>query len=133
MWDEKSVMQSVYEYIVQSGRSISTREIVSAVGASSASAITFALTRLVREGVIARLSRGEYRAVSQDEKRETVALDPLSGNEQLARIFESIRPVLSFEDLSLLYNVVLTTLRIAPELFKKAKIVKTQTIKEECP
>ena len=119
MWDEKSIVQQVYEYTKQVGRPVHTREIVSAVGASSVSAVTFALTRLVREGVLARLSRGEYRAVVEDERLPSVPLDPLAGNEQLARIFEAVRPVLSFEDLSLLYNVVTTTYRMAPELFRK--------------
>jgi len=54
MWDEKSTMQQVYEFVVRSGRIVQTREIVAAIGAQSVSSVTFALTRLVREGNLER-------------------------------------------------------------------------------
>ena len=38
---------------------------------------------------------------------------------RLNGIFEAIRPALSFEDLSFLYNVVLSARRLAPDLFRQ--------------
>jgi hypothetical protein len=39
---------------------------------------------------------------------------------RLRRIFEAVRPALCFEDLSFLYHIVLTAMRLAPDLFRLA-------------
>jgi len=117
MRPETSVAQRVYEFVVRSGRDVRTREIVAAVGAQSVSAVTFALIRLVREGNLERIGYARYRAVtveSEDEfTKHTTALD-----ERLERIFEAVRPVLTFTDLAFLYRIVLLARRIAPDLFQ---------------
>ena len=113
---------TVYEHVVRAGRPVRTREIVAGIGASSVSAVTFALTRLVREGNIKRVSYGVYRnhsSESAEREPDIDELEPLISDKRLLRIFEAIRPVLSFSDLSFLYAVVLAAMRLAPDLFRR--------------
>ena len=109
-------MQQVYEFVVRAGRIVRTREIVAAIGSPSVSSVTYALTRLVREGNLARVGYASYRTRNDGEVAEFLSLDPFSKDLRLKRIFESIRPGLSFEDLAFLYNIVLTSVRLAPDL-----------------
>ena len=118
MWGEKSTMQRVYEFVVRSGRDVQTREIVAAIGAQSVSSVTFALTRLVREGNLERTGYARYRARSTPARSERDPLEPLLEDERLKRIFEAVRPNLRFDDLAFLYHIVLTTMRLAPDLFR---------------
>jgi predicted transcriptional regulator of viral defense system len=116
MREDTSVAQRVYEFVVRADREVRTREIVAGVGANSVSAVTYALTRLVREGNLERIGYARYRiptGAGQDVLAEDGALDA-----RLARIFEAIRPVIHFEDLAFLYRVVLMARRLAPDLFK---------------
>jgi predicted transcriptional regulator of viral defense system len=115
MREEISVVQQAYEYVARAGRIVRTREVVAAVGASSVSAVTFALTRLVREGHLERASYGRYRVTPKTETGVDDSRPAL--DERLKIIFESIRPVLPFEDLVYLYHVVLIARRVAPDLF----------------
>jgi predicted transcriptional regulator of viral defense system len=117
MREDTSVAQQVYEFIVRAGRTVRTREIVIALGVRSVSSVTFALTRLVREGNIERLGHGIYRV--SGAASEPSATPELST--RLARIFEEIRPHLNFEDLSYLHFLVLTVQRLAPDLFKEQR------------
>jgi hypothetical protein len=119
-YDEKSVTQRVYEFVLRSGHAVRSREIAAAVGASSLSAVTYALTRLVREGNLQRIGYGEYAAPSESQSvPDDTPLDPFRNDKRLNGIFEAIRPALSFEDLSFLYNVVLSARRLAPDLFRQ--------------
>lgn len=120
MWDEKSTLQRVYEFVVRSDRDVRTREIVAALGVQSVSSVTFALTRLVREGNIERCGYATYRLPRSEVARPTDPLEPLMRDVRLRRIFEAVRPVLCFEDLSFLYHIVLTAMRLAPDLFRLA-------------
>ncbi len=125
--DDKSVMQRVYEHVVRAGRPVRTREIVAAVGALSVSSVTFALTRLVREGNLRRTGYAAYALPAEDAPNDPPAcvLEPLRLDARLTHIFETIRPSLSFEDLSFLYNVVLTAMRLAPDLFREVSVTKS--------
>jgi predicted DNA-binding transcriptional regulator len=114
MRDDTSVSQQVYEFVVRAGRIVRTREIVTALGVRSVSSVTFALTRLVREGNLERVGYGRYRASSA----ETEIPGPPTLVPRLQKIFEEIRPHLTFEDLSFLYHVVLTAQRLAPDLVR---------------
>jgi hypothetical protein len=116
MREQLSIVQQVYEYVVRAGRAIRTREIVSAIGASSVSSVTFALTRLVREGNLERVGRGRY-CVPQQQTGQTPESGRVELNGRLKYIFETIRPILMFEDLAYLYHLVLTAQRLAPDLF----------------
>ena len=116
MHDDRSVAQRVYEYIVRAGRPVKTREVVAAVGAQSVSAVTFALTRLVREGNLSRVGYATYRVA--DDSAQAPQPDAQLGD-RLRAIFEQIRPVLSFDDLTFLYDVVVTAKRLAPDLFRE--------------
>jgi hypothetical protein len=116
MPEQTSVVQRAYEFVIRAGRVVRTREVVAALGAESVSAVTFALTRLVREGNLEKVGYAQYRARTTDleeTRRDPTELDP-----RLRRIFEAIRPVLEFDDLVFLYNIVLTTMRVAPDLFR---------------
>ena len=116
---EKSVTQLTYEYVLRAGRIVRAREISAAVGAHSVSSVTFALTRLVREGSLQRTGYGEYAAPMARELVDgATPLDPFRHDKRLSAIFEAIRPALSFQDLSFLYNVVLSAMRLAPDLFR---------------
>jgi len=118
-YEEKSVTQRVFEYVLQAGHPVRSREITAAVGAASLSAVTYALTRLVREGNLQRTSYGEYAAPAEAAAASAdTPLDPFGHDKRLQAIFEAIRPTLSFEDLSFLYNVVLSAMRLAPNLFR---------------
>jgi hypothetical protein len=116
---DMSVVQRVYEFVIRADRVVRTREIVAGVGASSVSSVTFALTRLVREGNLARVGYARYK-VSEDADRDSLKTEPRALDERLAGIFESIRPVLSFADLAFLYTIVLTARRVTPDLFEQA-------------
>jgi hypothetical protein len=119
-YDEKSVTQRTYEFVLRAGHSVRAREIAAAVGATSLSSVTYALTRLVREGNLQRTGYGEYAAPSETQSvPDTTPLDPFRNDRRLSQIFESIRGSLSFEDLSFLYNVVLSARRLAPDLFRQ--------------
>ncbi len=111
-------MQQVYEFVVRAGRAVRTREIVAAIGTPSVSSVTYALTRLCREGNIERVGYAEYRIKEGNAARESPALEPFANDERMKRIFEAIRPSLSFDDLAFLYNAVLTAMRLAPDLFR---------------
>ena len=116
MREHTSVMQQVYEFTVRAGRVVRTREVVAAIGAQSVSAVTFALTRLVREGNLERVGYARYRV------REAEAAQPRDVREmnlRLRRIFETIRPALQFDDLVYLYGIVLTAIRVAPDLIRE--------------
>ena len=118
-YDEKSVTQRTYEYVLRAGSSVRARAIAAAVGASSVSSVTYALTRLVQEGSLQRVGYGEYAAPSEAQSvPDATPLDPFRNDKRLSAIFESIRGSLSFEDLSFLYNVVLSARRLAPDLFR---------------
>ena len=66
-YEEKSITQRVYEFVLRSGHAVRSREIAAAVGATSLSAVTYALTRLVREGNLQRTGYGEYAAPSESQ------------------------------------------------------------------
>lgn len=115
MREDTSVAQRVYEFVVRAGRDVRTREIVAAVGAHSVSAVTFALTRLVREGNLERVGYARYRVPNSDADEDTQLTAIL--DDRLEQIFEAIRPVLNFRDLAFIYRVVLMARRLAPDLF----------------
>ena len=116
MREETSVAQRVYEFVVRADRDVRTREIVAAVGANSVSAVTFALTRLVREGNIERVGYARYRLAGSIERATLDDGGVL--DERLSRIFEAIRPALNFDDLAFIYRIVLMARRLAPDLFE---------------
>ena len=113
----KSVIQRVYEYVSAARRPVSAREIVTAMPESSRSSITFALTRLVREGDIKRSGRGRYTAAGDDDP---TVQDP-EDDEYLFDLFERIRPTLTFADLAFLFEVVESSRRLIPEAFRAAR------------
>lgn len=117
--DEKSITQRTYEFVLRSGRAVRSREIAAAVGATSISSVTYALSRLVQEHSLRRVGYGEYAAPTEAQSvPDDTPLDPFRNDKRLGAIFESIRGSLSFEDLSFLYNVVLSARRLAPDLFR---------------
>ena len=120
--EDKSVTQRVFEFVLRAGHPVRSREIVTAIGATSLSSVTYALSRLVREGNLQRTGYGEYAAPPESEGiTDSTPLDPFRSDKRLTTIFEAIRPCLSFEDLSFLYNVVLSARRLAPDLFRSAE------------
>jgi hypothetical protein len=116
MREDTSVAQRVYEFVVRADRDVRTREIVAGVGANSVSAVTYALTRLVREGNLERVGYARYRILTSRDDDPTAEKTTLDA--RLSRIFEAIRPVLNFEDLAFVYRVVLMARRLAPDLFQ---------------
>jgi hypothetical protein len=114
----KSTTQLVYEYIAAAGRTVSSREVVTALPEKTRSSITFALTRLTREGSLRRLEHGRYRAAKNVEKDPSLELED---GRYLGELFERIRPVLQFPDLAFLYEIVAAARRLAPEAFRVAR------------
>jgi predicted transcriptional regulator of viral defense system len=117
--ESKSVTQLVYEYVTAAGRVVSSREIVVAFPDRTRSSITFALTRLTREGSLKRTEHGRYSAAST-AGRDDAEIE--RGDDQyLADLFERIRTSLQFADLAFLYEVVTAARRLAPQSFRKAR------------
>jgi predicted transcriptional regulator len=114
----KSVTQAVYEYIVAAGRVVSARELVTALPEKTRSSITFALTRLTREGSLKRLEHGKYRASTIADKTPEVDRED---DRYLDELFERIRPQLQFSDLAFLYEIVAAARRLIPETFRSAR------------
>jgi hypothetical protein len=115
--ETKAVIQRVYEYVAAARRPVSAREIVTAMPESSRSSITFALTRLVREGDLKRSGRGRYEAAGENDP---TVQDP-EDDEYLFDLFERIRPILTFGDLAFLYELVESSRRLVPEAFRSAR------------
>jgi predicted transcriptional regulator of viral defense system len=115
--ETKAIIQRVYEYIASASRPVSARELVTAMSDCSRSAITFALTRLVREGDLKRVGRGRYIGSGEDDP---TVQDP-EDDEYLFTIFERIRPVLSFAELAFLYELAESARRLIPEAFRAAR------------
>jgi predicted transcriptional regulator of viral defense system len=115
----KPITQRVYEYIAVCAREVAAREVVAALGDVTPSSVTFALTRLVRESQLTRTGHGRYCVSSGGAT--PAGDDDMLADPVLARIFEAIRPVLSFQDLALLYEVVAAARRLAPGLFERAR------------
>ncbi len=115
----KSVTQLVYEYVLATGRTVSARELVTALPEKTRSSITFALTRLTREGSLKRLEHGKYRAALTTEKTPDLDRDD---DRYLGELFERIRPVLQFADLAFLYEIVGAARRLTPESFRSARL-----------
>ena len=113
----KSVIQHVYEYTCAAGRPVSVRELITAFPDASRSSVTFALTRLVREGDLKRSGHGRYSATGAEDPTLTLPGD----DEYLFDLFERIRPNLPFADLAFLFEVVEATRRLAPEAFRQAR------------
>ncbi len=113
----KSVIQRVYEYVLKANRPVPAREIVTALPDSSRSSITFALTRLVREGDSKRSGRGRYTSSGQDDP----TIEKPEDDEYLFDLFERIRPALTFADLAFLFEVVESSRRLIPEAFRAAR------------
>jgi hypothetical protein len=117
MRPETSVAQRVYEFVVRADREVRTREVVAGVGAQSVSAVTFALTRLVHEGNLVRVGYARYRLPKDAEPNSDALAETELLDRRLRTIFETIRPVLNFDDLAFLYRVVTAARRLAPDLF----------------
>jgi hypothetical protein len=115
--ETKAVIQRVYEYVLKANRAVPAREIVTALPECSRSSITFALTRLTREGDLKRFGRGRYTSTGQDDP----TLQPPEDDEYLFGLFEQIRPTLSFADLAFLYELVEAARRLIPEAFRSAR------------
>jgi hypothetical protein len=118
MVEVKSVIQRVFEYVSAAGRAVSAREVITSLPDASRSAITFALTRLTRDGDIRRSAVGRYCI---PDERELPQFDPIEDDAYLNRLFEAIRPALSFPDLAFLYEVVQASRRLTPEVFQTAR------------
>jgi predicted transcriptional regulator of viral defense system len=115
--DTKAVIQRVYEYVLKARGPVPAREIVTALPDCSRSSITFALTRLVREGDLKRSGRGRYTSAGEDDPTVQAPED----DEYLFELFERIRPTLGFTDLAFLYEVVESSRRLIPEAFRSAR------------
>lgn len=115
--ETKAVIQRVYEYVLKANRPVPAREIVTALPECSRSSITFALTRLVREGDLKRSGRGRYTSSGLDDPTLMLPED----DEYLFELFERIRPILSFADLTFLYELVEAARRLIPESFRAAR------------
>jgi hypothetical protein len=115
--ETKAAIQKVYEYVTKADRAVPAREIVSALPECSRSAVTFALTRLVREGDLQRSGRGRYTSTGSDDPTVIAPED----DDYLFDVFERIRPVLPFADLAFLYEVVEAMRRLTPEAFRSAR------------
>lgn len=115
----KSATQLVYEYAVAAGRTVSARELVTALPEKTRSSITFALTRLTREGSLKRLEHGRYRATIGTERNPSIERED---DQYLAELFERIRPQLQFADLAFLYEIVAASRRLIPETFRVARV-----------
>jgi hypothetical protein len=113
----KAVIQRVYEYVAKANRPVPAREIVTALPECSRSSITFALTRLVREGDLKRSGRGRYTSAGEDDP---TVRDP-EDDEYLFDLLERMRPVLPFSDLAFLYEIVEASRRLIPEAFRAAR------------
>jgi len=113
----KAVIQRVYEYVAGAGRAVSTREIITAMPDASRSSITFALTRLVREGDLKRVGHGRYVAAGEDDA--TVRRD--DDDEYLFDLLERVRSTLPFADLAFLYELIEASRRLIPEAFRAAR------------
>jgi hypothetical protein len=115
--ETKAVIQQVYEYVAKASRPVAAREIVTALPHCSRSSITFALTRLVREGDLKRSGRGRYTSAGDDDPTVQQPED----DEYLFALFETIRPTLNFTDLAFLYEIVEAARRLTPEAFRTAR------------
>jgi hypothetical protein len=115
--EAKAVIQRVYEYVRAAGRTVSTREIITAMPESTRSSITFALTRLVREGDLKRSGHGRYSVTGEDDPTVRSGDD----DEYLFDLFERIRPILPFTDLAFLYELAESSRRLTPEAFRAAR------------
>jgi hypothetical protein len=113
----KSVIQRVYEYVARAARPVSAREIVTAMPEASRSSITFALTRLVREGDLRRTGRSRYAATGEEDPTIGASDD----DEYLFDLLERVRPTLTFADLAFLYEVIESSRRLTPEVFRNAR------------
>jgi predicted transcriptional regulator of viral defense system len=115
----KTVVQQVYEYILRAQRMVTSREVMSALPEANHSSVSFALTRLVRDGSLERVGYGQYRATALpgDERSKETEQD----GAYLADLFETIRPALNFRDLAFLYEIVGVTRRLLPEAFREAR------------
>jgi predicted transcriptional regulator of viral defense system len=115
--ETKAVIQRVYEYVAKANRPVPAREIVTALPECTRSSITFALTRLVREGDLKRSGRGRYTSAGEDDP----TVEQPEDDEYLFDLFERIRPTLSFGDLAFLYELVEASRRLIPEAFRAAR------------
>ena len=115
--ETKAVIQRVYEYVLTAKRAVPAREIVTALPDCSRSSITFALTRLVREGDLRRSGRGRYTASGRDDP----TLERPEDDEYLFDLFERIRTTLPFADLAFLFELVESARRLIPEAFRAAR------------
>jgi predicted transcriptional regulator of viral defense system len=113
----KAVIQRVYEHVAAAKRPVSTRELITALPDASRSSITFALTRLVREGDLRRVGHGRY--VTTDESDPTVRSE--EDDEYLFDLLERVRGTLSFADLAFLYELIESSRRLIPEAFRIAR------------
>lgn len=110
---EKTVTQRVYEHVAGAGRVVSTREVLAVLEDCTPSSVTFALSRLVREGNLVRVSHGKYRRREPTEQTADAAPTGPSGSwilddPYLVAIFEKIRPVLEFSELAFLFEALTT-------------------------
>lgn len=115
--ETRAIIQRVYEYVVAAQRAVPAREIVTAMPDASRSAITFALTRLVREGDIQRIGHGRYAASGASDPTVRDADD----DEYLFGLLEQLRPILTFADLAFLYELLESSRRLIPEAFRDAR------------
>ena len=115
--ETKAVIQRVYEYVLVAKRAVPAREIVSAMPNCSRSSITFALTRLVREGDLKRSGRGKYTSSGGDDP----TVERPEDDEYLFDLFERMRPVLPFADLAFLFELTEAARRLIPETFRAAR------------
>ncbi len=113
----KAVIQRVYEHVAGAKRPVSTRELITAMPEASRSSITFALTRLVREGDLLRLGHGRYVAAGDDDPTVQTEDD----DEYLFDLLERGRGTLSFADLAFLYELIESSRRLIPEAFRAAR------------
>lgn len=112
--DSRSIIQLVFQQVQTARRPISVREIAAALPNASASAITFSLSRLVREDQVRRISQGvyEYGPVGNvkalgDSTAELDAHDQWFQQESLlTEIFKKVQPVLEFKEFITLYQIV---------------------------
>jgi predicted transcriptional regulator of viral defense system len=116
--EPKAVIQRVYEYVAGARRAVSVREVVTALPDASRSSITFGLTRLVREGDLRRLGRGRYEVI---QTVNDPTIEEADDEEYLFSLLERVRSTLSFTDLAFLYEIIESSRRLTPEVFRRAR------------
>lgn len=113
----RTVIQRVYEHVTGAGRPVSTRELITALPEASRSSVTFALTRLVREGELKRIGQGRYVATGDDDPTARFEED----DAYLFDLLERVRGTLPFADLAFLYELIEASRRLIPEAFRAAR------------